>query len=611
MCGILGSIDIRLSDQDLDLIQHRGPDDSGLIELQGITHKLWLGHTRLSIVDLSPAGHQPMISDCGNYAIIFNGEIYNHEEIRKTLKQLCFRGHSDTETILYALKENGIKVAKKFNGIFAFAFLDLVNQKLFIARDFFGVKPLYYSSTEKKFLFSSELRPIEALLKNKNTIDINNLSTLLRLKYLPSPHTLYENVFKVRPGHYIEINLLNEKLNPIEQPLDFISRKSFSGNFKDAVFQYTDLIEASVKRQMMSDVEIGIMLSGGVDSAIIAAILNKNSSYRIKAFTVGFNGNHASNEIKEAKETVKFLNLEHHIVNIDNIDFFDLFAQCVKIIEEPTGTASVIPFYYLSKLASEYVKVVLTGQGADEPLGGYFRYKEELLKQVIPSFVINPFCTAIRSWPTKNEKILRASMSLPIRNDVNRFDEACSIFSYKQIDSLIGYNNNRAIETIQYNYDLYNLKELPQSVSRMMKIDSRMNLVDDLLNYTDKLSMHFGLETRVPILDTELISFIESLPSSYKVNLFKTKLVHKEYAKKILPQTIINRKKKGFELPANEWFRNDIGFIGELLMNANSKFSVLFNRNEVNKILKLHKKGFNMQKQIFLLLNIYYWLERS
>lgn len=611
MCGILGSIDRSLTEKELNLIKHRGPDDSDIVSFQGTMHKIWLGHRRLSIVDLSPAGHQPMQTDCGNYILSFNGEIYNHEEIRKSLNQKHFTGHSDTETILYALKENGIKAAEKFNGIFAFAFLDLLKENLVIARDFFGVKPLYYSLTNNSFLFSSELRPIKALLKNNIVIDRNSLSTLLRLRYIPSPHTLFQNVYKVRPGHYIEICLSNNILKPVEHPFNLSNKEIYRGSFQDATNQYDKLFSESVKRQLMSDVEIGVMLSGGVDSAMVASIAAKNSSNKTKAFTVGFDGKYASDEIQDAQETARILNLEHHIIKISNNDYHDLFAQCVEITEEPTATTSIIPFYYLSKLASDYVKVVLTGQGADEPLGGYFRYKEELLRQAIPNIILDPFCSFLNSLNIKNEKIRRASMALPIRNDIKRFDEAYSVFPYGQIETLIGQSDNRSIKDIKYNYDLYNAKNLSHSALRMMKIDARMNLADDLLNYTDKISMHFALETRVPLLDTELISFIESLPLSFKVNLYKSKLIHKKSAEKIIPKNIINRRKKGFKSPTNEWFREDIGTIGDLLTQSNSKFATIFDRSEINRTLELHKKGYNMEKQLFLLLSIYYWLEKN
>lgn len=611
MCGILGSVNVSFSEHTLDLIKHRGPDDFGIENVLINGHKVKFGQRRLSIVDLSPAGHQPMVTDCGSFMLIFNGEIYNHDEIRKTLKQKHFRGHSDTETILYALKEKGIKAAEWFNGIFSFAFLDIVNQKIFIARDFFGVKPLYYSQNNDGFLFSSELRPIKALLNNEISIDRNSLSTLLRLRYIPSPYTLYEKVFKVRPGHYLELNLSNKSFEPKEQPLDFNNPKSFSGTFNEAVLHYNELFSASVKRQMMSDVEIGVMLSGGVDSAMVAAIAAQNSSSKIKAFTVGFDGKYVADEIHDAQETAKILGLDHHVIRINNNDYHDLFAECIKITEEPAGTTSIIPFYYLSKLASRHVKVVLTGQGADEPLGGYFRYKEELIRNAVHPSLLSPFCSLANNLTIKNEKIRRASMTIPIENDVYRFDEAYSIFSYKQIDALLGNSENRSLESIQYNYDIYKASELPQSTSRMMKLDTRMNLADDLLNYTDKISMHFALETRVPLLDTELISFIESLPLSFKVNLFRSKLVHKKSAENIIPKNIINRRKKGFQSPTNEWFRKEIGEIGNLLTESNSKFSTYFAQPEINKIIELHKKGYNMEKQLFLMLSIYYWMNEN
>jgi len=608
MCGILGSVNIDFDQDLLDLIKHRGPDDSGIDSFLIRNNSIKLAQRRLSILDLSPAGHQPMISNCGDYALIFNGEIYNHQELRnRLLKTEGFKGHSDTESILYYLIENGINAIKDLNGIFGLAFLDKINNKLFLARDPFGVKPLYYKAYRNSLLFSSEIRPLKSKF---NELDKEALACLLRLRYNPSPDTLYKNIKKIHPGHYIEVNLGLENVEIFEKSfLTKVPAITIHINKKKEVELYGHYFETAVKRQLLSDVPVGILLSGGVDSAMVAAIAQKHSDNRLKAFTIGFEGDHYEDEIQDAAKTADFLGLEHYTKKISFGDFLSLIKKCSLIVEEPLATTSIIPMYYLSELASKHVKVVLTGQGADEPLGGYAKYKSELLLNNISESLQKLMKGFLVNSKVKSEKIKRGINALGIFDDAERFLATYEVFSNTEIVELIGQKDSNSIKRIKYFYDILGCKSKKHSVERMMALDTRMNLADDLLNYTDKITMNFALECRVPILDLELINFIETLPYKSKLGLSNGKIIHKEFAKKLLPDEIINRKKKGFASPTSLWFKTESSSIKEILLKKNTRFSEVFNQKKVEEIILQHEKGYFREKQIFLLLGVFYFLE--
>ncbi len=605
MCGILGTINKEFNQDTLNLISHRGPDSSGIESFDIDNHKIIFAQTRLAIVDLSEAGYQPMLSNCGNYAITFNGEIYNHLNLRKKLSEIKFKGHSDTETILYYLIQYGFESVKDFNGIFGFSFLDIKNKKQYIVRDRFGVKPVYYYKANNQLIFSSEIRPIKALTEQE--INKQNLATLLRLRYLPSPNTLFSSIGKIKPAHYLEIDLSNEEIKLIEKSFVQPLPKTINIDKKNAIKKYGDIIEQSIKRQLMSDVEVGILLSGGIDSAVVAAIAQKHSDKPLKAFTIGFEGLYKEDEINDAKETANILGLEHIHTKINFHNFLDIFKETTRIVEEPLATTSVIPMYYLAQLASKYVKVVLTGQGADEPLGGYRRYQGEIISEKMPRSLINFGGKVVNSLGVKSEKIIRAANSLGEKDDVKRFLNIYTIFSQSEIKSLLNIDENKAVEQIAYFYNQLKCNSKKHSVERMMAIDTRMNLSDDLLLYTDKITMNFALECRVPMLDKELVKYIESLPYSMRVLRGQTKIIHKEFAKKILPSEIINRPKKGFQSPTQVWFKQYNSEIKELLLTKGI-FTDIFNSKAVDKILTQHLQGYNREKQIFLLLSIYYWM---
>ncbi|MCZ2101953.1 MAG: asparagine synthase (glutamine-hydrolyzing) [Chitinophagales bacterium] len=605
MCGILGTVNVAFEKPLLDLISHRGPDFSDIQHIDLQVGKVIFGHRRLAILDLSEAGNQPMETHDGRFVIIFNGEVYNHLELRTLLDQVQFKSHSDTESILYYFAAFGIEKIRDLNGNFAFALLDKQDQKLYLGRDPNGVKPLYYSIRDKSLIFSSEMRPIVALLKP--SLHRQALAALLKLRYNPAEDTLLNEVKKVHPGHYLTINL--EDMSIDSHPFITPKTQKKEISFQQAVYQYGDYFERAVRRQLMADVEIGTLLSGGVDSALVTYFATKHSPIKIKSFTVGFSEDDAANELEDARVSAAFLGTDHHEVIINQQDFYDIFESVVRIIEEPLGTTSAIPMYYLNQEVGKHVKVVLTGQGADEPLGGYARYQGELYRMMMPNWMLAgmaPFSRYLR-----NEKVRRFLQAASITDVVRRFEQTYALFDDATIERLSGLKDTTSYQKIAYYYQLVQ-GDLLAPIEAMMSIDMHMNLADDLLLYTDKISMHFGVETRVPILDTELIDFIASLPLQYKVSRGEGKHIHKEFARQVLPESIINRPKKGFKSPTSKWFEQDAGErIRQMAEDPSCYFSQLFDRHEVIRILDLHRKGYNQEKQLFLLISLYFWLKNT
>ena len=603
MCGILGTVNIPFDESVLNLLQHRGPDDAGLSADRVGAHTVRLGHRRLSILDLSPAGHQPMWTRCGRFGIVFNGEIYNHGDLRTP--RIQYAGHSDTETVLHHLAENGPDAARDLNGIFAIALLDTQSEKLFLLRDPFGVKPLYYSAGPAAFSFSSELRPLRKLVGDD--LDLDSLAELLRLRYLPAPDTLHRNICKLRPGHILEVRLSGAALKYRTYP--FALRQQTPEPKLNAAPEYQRLVDQAVRRQLLSDVEVGMLLSGGVDSALIATIARRHSGYRMKAFTVGFEGDSPADEITDARETAAAADMEHHEVRIGRRQFFDLLPVITSVVEEPLATTSVVPMYALAGLAASHVKVVLSGQGADEAMGGYRRYRGEVIRELLPTPALALLRNAAMFFAAKSEAVQRGGDSLGIRDDVQRFESVYGVFSPDEIQRLIGYAPGRAAERIRYFFDTLGCRLQAQSVERMMTLDLRMNLADDLLLYTDKITMRHSLECRVPFLDLDLVRFVEALPRRHRVGVFRGKILHKKVAGRVLPRSIVARPKKGFLSPTAEWFRQSPA-TRDILLSRTSRFSSVFDLDAVETLLNQHSAGMNRERHIFLLLGIHHWLER-
>jgi asparagine synthase (glutamine-hydrolysing) len=610
MCGIVGTVNEDITEDIVSLIYHRGPDEQRLVQKKFLNNKLYFGHTRLAIQDLSNAGSQPMSTNDGRYTIIFNGEVYNHYDLRKKIVGINFKGHSDTETILYYIAQNGIDAVSELNGIFAFAFYDNELGKLYLVRDPFGVKPLYYTAKENRLVYSSELRILTKL--EKHNLDYGNLYTFLTLRFNPSPQTLFSTIKKLEPGHYIEYSLRANKF--IEKIFySYIPKKETKIREHEALDKYENLLIKAVERQMLADVPISVLLSGGVDSALVTKIAQDVSGKQLSTYTAGYDFISDANELKEAAETAKILGTKHHEVILDEKTFFETLPSLVKAIEEPLGSQSVYPINFLSKkIHEDGFKVALTGQGVDEPWSGYGRYNTEILFDKIENPLWHHFAFFHKFF--KHDKLKRGFRALTSKNRLDRFIETYSVFNTSMIEKMTNNVFNDSHQNILQllmldKFQYLNLNSY-KGVDAMSFLDSRMNLSDDLLLYTDKISMQHSLELRVPFLDLELMKFAESLPYYLKVNLFDNKILHKKLSEKFLPKEIIYRKKKGFYTPRKEWFRGKLGdkYL-VLLLNDNGEFSKIFNKTYIESLFVAHKNGkVNYEKQIYLMVVMYYWM---
>lgn len=610
MCGIAGSINSELFSDHIDLINHRGPDARGLVQTNLGPHRVFLGHTRLSILELSEAGSQPMFTDCGNFGIVFNGEIYNHLALRSELKGILFKGHSDTETILYYIREYGIDAVMKFNGIFAFAFLDKVKEKLYLVRDHFGVKPLYYFSKGNKLIFGSELKIIKNHDDYTKEIDTSALNSFLTLNYNPAPQTLFKNIKKLEAATYLEYssngNLRYFKYWNKNQKINY------NTNLNDAIFEYKRLLEQAVKRQLLSDVPVGLLLSGGLDSAVLGYLMNKNSTSPIQSFTVGFEGKGRFNELDDARETANWINADHHEIYLNREEYMDYYYKSFYFTEEPIAAPPIPALFHVSKLASQSVKVVLSGQGADEPMAGYKRYKgEKFLANYQKLLSLMPLSLLAKILPA-NHSIDRGIYSSQFKEELDRFIGIYTLFTpslkenlyHKRMHSLIHENQRTAFEK------LYNRADPSScSLSKLLYIDTRSLLPDQLLLFNDKITMANSIENRVPYLDIDLINFVETLPIKMKLNGQVTKFVLRKAAEQWLPTSIINRKKRAFETPVGEWFKRELSDTLLQLVDSSDSFSRnYFNIEFIKKMVWMHvSKKKDYKKHLFMLLSLELW----
>jgi asparagine synthase (glutamine-hydrolysing) len=613
MCGIHGAINVSVNTS-INTLKHRGPDFQSCVEFQVNDNLISFGHTRLSIVDLSPAGNQPMITEDDNHVIIFNGEIYNHQDLRFKLSKKEFRGHSDTETILNYIKEFGIESVTDFNGIYALSYYNKQTNKLYLARDPFGVKPLYYYYDDSKVIFSSEIKSIHASGIKKELAD-ELLPTFLRLRYLPSPYTLYKGIKKAKPGELICIDLNNGlsidfKIFTRTPKID----KSISKS--EALKVYEEKLLRAVNRQLMADVPISFLLSGGVDSALLAKLIKHDCNYDISCYTAGYNVVSDIDEIEDAMHTAKVLGLKQKNVILSEEDFLQELPNLINIVEEPLGSQSIFPIFYLTQsIRADNFKVAMSGQGIDEPMGGYKKYRAQ---NIIESFKEFPFSSKIAKMFShiKNDDLRRIFKAISSETEVQQINESISFFDEGMLNKIFNDKAN-VIQDISESIIYERLKDYKienKSISEtMMCLDARMNLSDDLLLYTDKISMINSIELRVPYLDVELVEFMESLPREFKLNALNNKMLHKEFAQKLLPKEIVNRKKKGFYTPRKIWFKGKVGeyFINEI-KNDNSVFSVIFNKNYILSMFDAHKTAkVNYEKQLYLIIVLFLWVKQN
>ncbi len=612
MCGIGGTVNLPLQKEIFSLLRHRGPDSQGYTITNVNDEQVMIAHTRLAIQDLSANGHQPMVDDQERYVLAFNGEIYNHLELRKKLTGVSFKGHSDTETLFHFLMRFGTEKLNELNGIFAFAFLDKQQGTLTLARDRFGVKPLYYCQTRDSLSFGSELKWILHTMPS-TSINRQALYNFLRLRYCPSPQTLMDNVYKVSPGEVVQWRLT--KL-PFETTSWLMSEKNTINaptNASKALDAYDQVLGQAVERQMLADVPLALLLSGGVDSGLLAHYLKGHDPENLVAYTAGFAKATAADELDEARETAHHLGLEHRPVIMTVRDFFATMRKMVSIVEEPLGSSSLLPLYFLTRaIRRDGYKVALSGQGVDELWGGYFRYQAQQLMHYLPP--VRPSGLGLLKKVVPGESFRRGINGWLQTDPFDRLIETYAVFDQPSLNSLFrgGFNPNRQRDLrtlLDQRAQQFNLKNTNSS-GLMMGLDLRMGLADELLLYTDKISMHHSIEVRVPFLDHRLVQLVEALPQNHKLGLGRSKILHKRLATRHLPTKIVHRKKKGFNIPLKDWFRTPVAQnVVEDMCSDRGWFGQHFDQRYVRQLFLQHQSGkHDFSKQLFLLSTLFYWL---
>lgn len=621
MCGICGifdrsgePIDRVTLEQMNTVIQHRGPDGYGYFVDGGIG----LGHRRLSIIDLD-GGAQPMANEERTLQVVFNGEIYNYVELREELKALGhrFKTNSDTEVLVHAYEQWGEGCVNRFNGMFSFAIFNAREKSLFLARDHLGIKPLYYTWIGSKLLFSSEIKSLLQHSDCPRQVDVESLADLFTFRYVPSPKTLFNGIFKLPAGHLMKVAGDTFK---IERFWKWVPQIRKNWHERELIEEYQGLLEDAVRLQLRSDVPLGLFLSSGIDSGVLLAIMSKYSPGRIQAFTLGFEGGEKTNEVADARFLADMFGAEHHFSIVRPEDYIDYYKRYLWDIEEPVGNETAAAFYFLAKGTSSKVKVALAGQGADEPWAGYDRYKGVKLSTIynyLPPPIIGSIAKLVNKVPGRFERLKRGVNSLGEPDVLTRFAKVYSFFSedikrqlfegaLKEKVFVNGYQAKEAIRNLHS--DVVHL----DPVTQMLYIDTRANLPDDLLMVGDKTSMVNSLEVRVPFLDYRLIEFIESLPPNLKLRGFTGKYLHKKALEKWLPKDIIHRKKKGFANPIEEWFRTGMrDYLEEYLLGPDSATALFFNQNVIRRMLVNDREGKDQfRRHIYLLLSFELWYRK-
>ena len=581
MCGFVGYINKEKDKKDnikkmADLIAHRGPDSEGYYTDENIA----LGFRRLSIIDLNN-GSQPIYNEDKSKVIIFNGEIYNFEPLRKDLikKGHTFTTKTDTEVILHGYEEYGEKILDKLRGMFAFVIYDKNTKELFAARDFYGIKPLYYAKMGNTFIFGSEIKSFLIHPHFKKELNYKMLEYYLTFQYSPGNETFFKNVYKLMPGHYLKYK--NGKLE-IKKYYEIKFKQDKSKTYDEWKQGIKERLADSIKAHKISDVEVGSFLSSGVDSSYIAACSDVD-----KTFTVGFN-NEKYSEINYAKDLSEKINTQNISKIITKEEYFKNLPNIIYYMDEPVADPSAIALYFVTQIASENVKVSLSGEGADEIFGGYNIYQEPLTDAwyyKIPYPIRFAIGKVASIFPHKRgiNFLIRRGLKLEDRFIGNAF-----IFNNKEVKKIL--RNKRKTKGFQdLTKPYYDKVAGKDDITKMQYIDFNFWLVGDILTKADKMSMANSLEVRVPFLDRPLIDYATSLPTEYKVDKNTTKKIFRDIASEVLEDKVSTKKKLGFPVPIRVWLKEDETY--ESVRKVFMKDDKFFNQKAILKLLDDHKKG--------------------
>ncbi len=593
-------------------MQHRGPDEEGMY----ISGNVALGHRRLSIIDLK-TGKQPISNEDGKLWIVYNGEIYNFCDLRKDLEKRghFFRTKTDTEVIIHAYEEYKEEFLKRLRGMFAFAIWDEKKKKLFLARDRIGIKPLYYCITNDFFIFASEMK---AILSNKNVsrkINLKIIDRFLTYHYIPGEETLIEGIKKLEPGHFL--TLIDGRIEKAKYwDLKFPKEKNLI-NFDDAKNHLMGLLRESARIHMVSDVPVGILLSGGIDSSALLGLCANETNREISTFTIGFENAGFDDERYFARIAANKYGTKHIEATITAEEFKSFLPDYVWYLEDPVSEPPAIALYYVTKLARNHVKVLISGEGGDEAFAGYPNYRNMLLLEWIKKY--------IKGFELPLSKELE---HLALSFGMFRLQKYAKLLSVPQEDYYLSrtstpYNSFNKVYKQLYTKDF--LKEVDKKystlptrylneqlktddpLSRMLYIDTKTWLPDDLLIKADKITMAASVELRVPLLDHMLLEFAATLPSHFKVRNLKTKFILKEVLKNIVPSKILKKKKTGFPVPIQKWLTKDLRkYVEEILLSQEAIQRGYFRKRFIGQLLK-DENITNSTMELFSLIVLELW----
>jgi asparagine synthase (glutamine-hydrolysing) len=646
VCGICGSWNLNNKPADpallvkmRDIMSHRGPDGAGCVlfnshgsnkpiqfqslndltsDLRRLTSEfdIGLGHRRLSIIDLN-TGDQPMSNEDGSIWIVFNGEIYNYKELRTELqgKGHVFRTTSDTEVIIHSYEQYGEDCPTKFNGIFAFGIWDARKRKLFLARDHFGVKPLYYCQHHGTFYFGSELKAILSDPDVPREMDLDALNLCLTFRHTPSPWTLFKGIHKLPPGSSLQVTSQGPKQQRYWNGSEDIDRARSESEW---IEQLRGSLEKAVAGQMVSDVPIGLSLSSGVDSNTLLALMSQHSGGPVKAFTVGFAGKEDSSEIEPARLAAGRFGAEFYdqIISLD--DYASFMNRYLWHLEEPIGNESAAAYYFVAKMAQEKgVKVLLNGQGADEAFAGYERYlgvayEGWLHLGTIPPFRwIVPYMLAGSALGERYQRFLFASAG---NDEADRFRRVYSILSDEMMSSLLNPDIAKRMDPeLPKQYIKDQLSSAPEGtpLERMTYVDLRTSLPDNLLLCEDKMSMAASVEARVPLLDLEYMRIAEQIPGKLKLRGIRDKYIHRKVCEHWVGKETMSRRKIGFDNAMDLWLKGQLGNLMMRMLKVRGSFADTFlNSESVSKLMREHAENRrDHQRILFLLFSLESWYE--
>ena len=617
MCGICGQFNFAQQEpvypetirRMASSIAHRGPDDEGYY----LAGPLGLGFRRLSIIDLA-GGHQPMSDSEEKVWVVFNGEIYNFPELRAELEgRHRFRTNSDTEVIVHGYKEWGTDVFNRLNGMFGLAIWDVDRQRLVVARDAMGIKLVYYRIADGRLTFGSEIRAVQAASDSEPDVDPFALNLFLRFRYTPSPFTIFKGIRKLAPGTMLvtEGGQCREERWYNYTPVPFETAKQD----EEAAQELLELYKAAVKRHLLSDVPVGILLSGGLDSGLLLALMNEHGR-GWPAYTVGYGESFEDDELKDAAETAALLGARHVPVKLDRNEFEQSLPKIVSVLEEPITSSSIVPMYFVCQRARQDVKVALIGQGPDELFGGYKRHlgvQYGGLWRELP-VGLRSLVTSTVSWLPRNETLKRGVQSLGTGDRLKRYKD---IFSLAPADTIRGLFRNGALPGTDHDDSAQLLARIAPAdgaldeLGGFQLLEIRSSLPDELLMFADKLSMAHGLEARVPYLDRIVVEHVQRLDASFKIRRGKGKWLHRQVCHQFLHPRILKRKKRGFAVNVvDDWFHSSMeSELPQMLLDENSLMFDLLEPKSVRKLLEDHRSGRqDNHKLLFSLVMIEQWL---